>query len=277
MSVEVLDWGSRHREGLDRALGAPDELCSQARPFFGPPVDGPWWRFTLVAEMGDDPVGAAVAFVSHWHPHRLWVSVEVAAERRRQEVGTALLEAVRERCRADGRPLRGKVFADTPAAAFAARHGFKVIQRSRTFRLHEPASLASVDLTIEAPAAPTAIAAAFRDFYVSSHDWDPPGPITLDDISKVHLTDATLAIVVRGPSGEPLAAGCLFDEDGVLSFSGGPTDPTEPRAAAACAALLDAVPRPVLVEADDSVPAMLAALTARTATVTDEVHLVAEA
>jgi hypothetical protein len=91
------------------------------------------------------------------------------------------------------------------------------------------------------------------------------------------MADATLAVIVRAPTGEPLAVGCLFDEDGELSFSGGPTDPAEPRGEAACAALLDAVPRPLFVEADDSVPAMLAALTARRATVIDEVHLVAEA
>lgn len=49
------------------------------------------------------------------------------------------------------------------------------------------------------------------------------------------------------------------------------------RAGVAAAALVEAVPRPVLVEADDSVPAMLAALATREATVVEEVHVVAEA
>jgi hypothetical protein len=47
--------------------------------------------------------------------------------------------------------------------------------------------------------------------------------------------------------------------------------------AGVAAAPVDAVPRPVLVEADDSVPAMLAALATREATVVEEVHVVAEA
>ncbi|MCA1846699.1 MAG: GNAT family N-acetyltransferase [Actinobacteria bacterium] len=144
------------------------------------------------------PVGGVVAFVPRWHAQRVWVSVEVAAGHRRQGIGTALLEAVRERCRSDGRPLRGKVFAGSAAAAFATAQGFKLIQRSRIFRLDKG-------------------------------DVDGPGHLVID------------------------------------------------RPAAPAAALVDAVPRPVLVEADDSAPTMLAALAAREATVIEEVHLVAEA
>ena len=258
-------------------LGGPDQLCAQARRVFGPPVDGSEWRFTIVAEREGEPVGAAVAFSPRWHGLRVWVSVEVAANHRRCGIGTTLLEAVRERCRADGRPLRGKVFAESPASRFAARQGFKVLQRSRTFRVETAPVPASNDFVVEEALEPALAAAAFRDFYLSSHDWDPPGPMTVADITQTHIAEATGTIVIRSAGGEPLAVGCLFDEDGDVLLSGGPPEPTDPQAGAAVAALLDSSPRPLLVEADDSVPALLAALAARQATVIDEVHIVAEA
>lgn len=275
--MRVVDWQPRHREGLDQVLGPPDDLCAQARPFFGPSVDGPEWRFTIVAENDGEPVGAAVAFSPRWHRLRVWVSVEVAANHRRQGIGTALLDAVRERCWADGRPLRAKVFAESPASRFAASQGFTVIQRSRTFRVETAPVPASNDFVVEETPAATIGAAAFRDFYLSSHDWDAPGPMTVADITRTHLAEATRTILVRSTAGESLAVGCLFDEDGDVVLSGGPTDPTDPRAEAAVATLLDSSPRPLLVEADDAVPALLATLTSRQATVVDEVHIVAEA
>jgi GNAT superfamily N-acetyltransferase len=275
--VEIVEWAFRHRDALERVLGPPDDLCRQARPVVGPAASGPRWRFTLVAEIDGEPVGSAVAFAPRWHAQRVWASVEVAAAHRRRGIGTALLEAVRERCRSDGRPLRGKVFAGSPAAAFAAAHDFKLIQRSRIFRLDQADGAAGGRFVVEMPASPSAAAAAFRDFYISSHDWDPPGEMSVGDINETHIAEAVDLIVVRSATGEPLAAGCLYDEHGELYLSGGPTDPGDPRAGQAAAALLDAVPRPVLVEADDSAPAMLAALSARKATVIEEIHLVAEA
>jgi GNAT superfamily N-acetyltransferase len=275
--VRVVEWQPRHRANLDQALGPPDVLCAQSRPALGPPTAGPLWRFTFVAECDGEPVGAAVAFAPRWHSQRLWASVQVAPTHRRRGIGTALLQAVREHTRPDGRPLRAKVFAASPASHFAAARGFTVIQSSRTFRLEARRSPSHRDLIVEAPAPPSIAAAAFRDFYLSSHNWDPPGPMTAEDIAETHIADAAFTIVVRTPAGEMLAAGCLYDDDQGLVLSGGPTVPNDPRAGAATAALLDAVPKPVLVEADDSVPALLAALADQGATVVDEVHVVAEA
>jgi GNAT superfamily N-acetyltransferase len=274
--MRLVEWQPRHRGNLDRALGVPDQLCAQARPVFGRSVGGSEWRFTMVAESDGEVVGAAVAFSPRWHAFRVWVSVEVAASHRRLGIGKALLEAVRERCRADGRPLRGKVFAGSPASGFAASQGFSVIQRSRTFRVETGPVATTEDLVVEGGAAPALAAAAFRDFYLSSHDWDPPGPMTEADISRTHLAEATGTILVRSPAGESLAVGFLFDQDGAVVLSGGPTKPTDPRAEIAVASLLDCIPKPLLVEADDSVAALLAALTARQATVIDEIHIVAE-
>ena len=275
--LRVVGWEPTHQGVLDQALGPPDDLCGQARPFFGPPVAGPHWRLTVVAELDGAPVGVAVLFESHWHPQRLWVSAEVAETHRRHGIGTTLLASLRERCRTDGRPLRAKVFSPSAGAAFAAAQGFQRIQRSRTFRLEGrdlPAPLDS-DLKVEMPASVNDAAEAFRQFYVTTHDWDPPGPITVDDILASHINEATVTMVVRDAAGEPLAAGCLYNEAGEVLLSGGPTNPAHPSAEAAAAALLHAAPRPLLIEVDDSVPALLAALHRHQPVVVDEVHLVA--
>ena len=161
---------------------------------------------------------------------------------------------------------------------FAAAHGFTVLQRSRTFRLEGGTQPGHDDFIVETKPDPASVAAAFRDFYVSSHGWDPAGPMTVEDITGTHIAEASAAILVRSPAGEALAAGCLYDEgDDAPTLSGGPTDPSDPRSQAAVTALLDGAPKPVLVEVDDSVPALLAALALRDATCVEEVHIVAEA
>ena len=132
------------------------------------------------------------------------------------------------------------------------------------------------DTRVDMPAPPRWAAGAFREFYLSSHGWDPPGLISIDDILTTHVNEAATTIVVRSPAGEPLAVGCLYEDDGELTLSGGPTDPTDPRADSAIATLLDAAPRPLLVEVDDSVPAQRHAVDHRRAVLVDEVHIVAE-
>lgn len=275
--MRVVEWRSAHQFGLERVLGLPDALCATARSLFGPPVDGPQWRFTLVAERAGAPIGVVVVWASRWHPQRLWISVEVAAAYRRKGIGTALVEAARARCCSDGRPLRAKVLARSAAAAFASAQGFKLIQCSRTFRLEAAPCNASGDHLVDMPAPPRSAAGAFREFYLSSHGWDPPGLISIDDILTTHVNEAATTIVVCSPVGEPLAVGCLYEDDGELTLSGGPTDPTDPRADSAIATLLDAAPRPLLVEVDDSVPALRRAVDHRRAVLVDEVHIVAEA
>jgi hypothetical protein len=190
-------------------------------------------------------------------------------------VATALLEALRD-SRPDSRPLRAKVFRDSPGAWFAAAQGFSRIQRSRTFLVEKDGAPSPGGLVVDRTAPPAEVAAAFRDFYVSTHSWDPPGPLTTEDFAQAHLAESVQTMVVRGPGGEAVAVGCLYEEDEGLTLSGGPTDPDHPLAGAAAGMLLDAVARPFLVEADDSVPALLAALSDHEATLVDEVHLVAD-
>ena len=107
---------------------------------------------------------------------------------------------------------------------------------------------------------------------------------TIADIRSSHVDEAVATVLVLGPGGLPLAAGCLFDENGALLLSGGPTVPGDEQAPEATAALLDAALAhaarescsDVLVEADDSPPEVVAELERRGAVVADEVHVVAE-
>jgi hypothetical protein len=199
-------------------------------------------------------------------------------------VGTVLLRAARELSIRDGRPLRGKVFGGSIGARFADAHGFRVLQRSRTFRLSGPAPGATAaDLMIDAAPTSDRLAAAFRDFYVRSHEWDPPGDMSAADIRRTHVDEATAAMLVLNREGTVLAVGCIYNEDGDLLLSGGPTAPDHDQARSATGALIDAArayasaqSRPLLIEADDSPPQVVEELQLRGAAVLDEVHIVAE-
>jgi hypothetical protein len=103
------------------------------------------------------------------------------------------------------------------------------------------------------------------------------------DIRRTHVDEATAAMLVLNREGTVLAAGCIYNEDGDLLLSGGPTAADHDQARSATGALIDAARayasrqgRPLLVEADDSPPQVVAELQLRGAGVLDEVHIVAE-
>jgi GNAT superfamily N-acetyltransferase len=282
--LQITPWRSEHAPVLEAVLGPSDELARQMREVHGPDAVGARWRRTLVAELDGEPIGVVTVFSPRWHAERLWGGVEVGPAHRRCGVGTVLLRAARELSIRDGRPLRGKVFAGSIGARFADAHGFRVLQRSRTFRLSGPAPRATAaDLRIDAAPTSDRLAAAFRDFYVRSHEWDPAGDMSAADIRRTHVDEATAAMLVLNREGTVLAAGCIYNEDGDLLLSGGPTAADHDQARSATGALIDAARayasgqgRPLLVEADDSPPQVVAELQLRGAGVLDEVHIVAE-
>jgi GNAT superfamily N-acetyltransferase len=282
--LQLTPWRPEHAPVLEEVLGPSDELARQMRELHGPDADGARWRRTVVAEHGAVPIGVVTVLAPRWHAERLWVGVEVGPGHRRCGVGTTLLRAARELSRQDGRPLRGKVFEGSIGARFAEAHGFRVVQRSRTFRLSRPApGVTAADLIIDAAPTPDRSAAAFRDFYVHSHDWDPPGDMSPADVRRTHVDDATAALLVLNREGTVLAVGCIYKEGGDLLLSGGPTAPDHDGAPAATGALLDAALAysggqglPLLVEADDSPPQVVEELQLRGAAVLDVVHIVAE-
>jgi GNAT superfamily N-acetyltransferase len=280
--VRIVPWQADHEPTLDAVLEAPDELTSQARHRRGAEIVGPNWARTLVAEDEGDPVGAVTVFLSRWHPARLWVNVEVAPLHRRRGIGTALLDAAMALSHEDGRPLRGKVFAGSPAARFAEAHGFRMLHRSRTFRLEASLPVTSpAAFPVDNAAKPDEVAAAFLDWYLRTHTWDPPGELSPADMRASHTDEATESLLVRGDDSSVLAVGCLYDEpDGLLLSGGSIADGAAARAATAVllhAALRSsaALGRYLLIEADDAASELVAELLARNAAVLDEVHILA--
>jgi GNAT superfamily N-acetyltransferase len=284
--LRIVPWQPNHRARLDKTLETPDELTGQFRDLHGPDGDDPYWRRTFVAETGGPPVGVATVFASRWHPTRLWLAVEVAPAHRRCGIGNGLLEAARAAARhaADRRPLRAKVFADSPGARFAEANGFHVLQRSRTFRVHrEQAAPAAAGFRVDTAAPSDAVAEAFLQFYVRFHSWDPPGDIGAAEVRRSHVDPAATTLLVRDAAGSVAAVGCLYDEPDGLLLSGGATS-DNPQARLATRVLLEGsgaqaeiLGRDLLVEADDAAAELVAELHARGASVADEVHVVAEA
>ena len=283
--VRIVSWRPDHRATLDEILEAEDELSRQVRARHGADADGPHWSRTVVAETDDGPVGVATVFATRWHPERLWVGIEVAPARRCSGVGAALVLAAKETARSAGRPLRAKVLAGSPGAHFAEAHGFRVLQRSRTFRLRPPPAVVGEDpeFVVDTDAAPDAVASAFLQFYVRTHAWDPPGKIGAADVRRSHVDDAVARLLVRDTDDSVLAVGCLYDETDGLLLSGGATR-DDPRAGPATRALLEAsaalarnLGQDLLVEADDAASEVVDELGARGGIVVGEVHIVSEA
>lgn len=79
----------------------------------------------FVGRVGGTPVAVGEYAVSEYdNRHVAWLEVYVAPEHRRRGLGSAVLAALRDRARAEGRTSLGLGGWDSPAAvAFASRHG----------------------------------------------------------------------------------------------------------------------------------------------------------
>ena len=148
---EIRPW----QEGDDLALleiwnSARNEVEERQRGLFGPDTDAPFSR-TLVVTASGVPVAAGTVVASLLHPTRLWSYVEVAADHRRQGIGTALLDALREIAAAHGQTtaLRVKLSPFSDGEEFAQAAGMKLIQRSRMVRV-EPGAIPPVSLRQDA-------------------------------------------------------------------------------------------------------------------------------
>ena len=90
-----------------------------------PTRTGPFSR-TLVVTASGVPIAAGSVVASTLHPTRLWSYIEVAADHRRQGIGTALMDALREVAAANGQTtaLRVKLapFSDGEGVRAGDRH-----------------------------------------------------------------------------------------------------------------------------------------------------------
>lgn len=220
--LEIRPW----QEGDDLALleiwQAPrNEYEEQQRALFGPDTDGPFSR-TLVVTASGVPIAAGSVVASTLHPTRLWSYIEVAADHRRQGIGTALMDALREVAAANGQTtaLRVKLAPFSDGEEFAQATGMKLIQRSRMVRV-EPGAIPPVSLREDADGNETQaiedlatgsveLTVALWEFYRRSHQWDVPAEVGLGTVNRYFLSDevrAFGAVVLRDHIREAAAEG----------------------------------------------------------------------
>ncbi|MBM7051347.1 GNAT family N-acetyltransferase [Rothia sp. ZJ1223] len=172
----------------------------------------PWSR-TLVVEHLGIPVAAGTIYETSLHHRHLWSYLEVAAEHRRQGVGTLLLNKLRELAKSSPsgvHTLRTKVEPGSAGEAFAQVHGLENLQRSRLVRieagaiplvpLHEDEDGRAHQAIEDLATGSIELTQKLWDFYVRSHAWDPPAETPLPRVNRLFLSDeaeAFGAIVLR--------------------------------------------------------------------------------
>ncbi len=221
---EIRPW----QEGDDLALleiwnSARNEVEERQRTF-RPDTDAPFSR-TLVVTVSGVPVAAGTVVASLLHPTRLWSYVEVAADHRRQGIGTALLNALREIAAAHGQTtaLRVKLAPFSDGEEFAQAAGMKLIQRSRMVRVEPgaiPRCLCARTPTATKPSiedlatGSVELTAALWEFYRRAHEWDVPAEVGLGTVNRYFLSDevrAFGAVVLRDHIREAAAEGKKSD------------------------------------------------------------------
>ncbi|MDO4920033.1 GNAT family N-acetyltransferase [Kocuria sp.] len=198
------------------------------------------WSTTLVATDDGVPVAAGVCYASAWHPQRLWLSVEVAPDHRREGIGRELVDRLREAAREDGAPvqaLRTRVAPESTGEGFARSLGFRDAMRSRVVRVDAGALPAptlgknpdgsDAESVADLATGSVELTRAVEAFYRAVHEWDPVGDVSIGAFNKQFLSDtagAYGAVVLRraedGTEGKgPIAA---------FAVSYRPFDPANP-------------------------------------------------
>lgn len=205
------------------ALLDPDAGEIWERQFF--PLHGATGTQTLVAQQAGKVVGAVSVGQNPLHPTGIACAVDVHPAYRRQGIGTALLQAMRQ-ASGDSRPFRTKV--QTPAAEqFVLAQGGRVYQVSPG-HVMSPVDEANqtwaravplpdgVTLVSAAEVDPSAILAAFVDLYVWQHAaWNPVGSrevLTAALAEELAAIDRSLTLVARR-EGRIVALALAFPAD----------------------------------------------------------------
>jgi hypothetical protein len=254
MTIRVVPWDEQCGSAVEAAFGAAEHwTMMQGRQSWRVPTDGQTWSRCLVVLDDDaEPVAVVSAFRPRLHSGRAWAYLEVSPRRRRAGWGMYALDALHAALPAEAGPLRAKVAGGSPAAGIAHRLGMTPIQRTQEIRVHVPTDLSGAptqELSVDDPAA----VAAWRDWYIGGHDWDPPAPQP-DQFWADMVSDADHVLGV--PGDERLAGIALvYTEDGRPCFVGGAlhrdTDPTGRIAAGLLCSARQVTGDPVHVELDD--------------------------
>jgi GNAT superfamily N-acetyltransferase len=255
--------------------------------------DGGTWRRCVVAVDEGIPVAAGVVYASALHPRRLWAYVEVARDHRHQGVGTELLRRLREAAlTAPGgaRALRTKAVAGSSGEGFARASGFGLLQRSRHLVFGDGSEQQSSQLVQDLATGSVELSDAVGRYYTSVHAWDPPESLSVGKAQQLFLSDASGAhgaVVLRAPAASAFGSGVATAKKGRLrafavsyaspaagaAAADGDGEPTEvllghdpdldgddARDAVRGLLALIAYQHPVVLEVDDSMEALRAAV-----------------
>lgn len=139
----VLEASQRVEYGAEHTVPSPDEIRASFR-------DQRYQRRLAWAAVRDGTVAGHldVALPLTDNTHRVDFTVAVHPDRRRQGIGSALLDHVERMACAEHRTVLGAESDvasghDNPAAGFAARHGFTIAQRELRSRLELPVDVAA--------------------------------------------------------------------------------------------------------------------------------------
>ncbi len=136
--MEIVEFGADDREAVRRYVAVTNAVRAVDSPFEHPMTEreaegifrygwdcDPAVPYLLLA--AGEPVAVGAYDVSRWDNfHLAWLNVEVHPEHRRRGHGTALLEALMARARAEGRKTVGiDGWESAASSGFAARHGLE--------------------------------------------------------------------------------------------------------------------------------------------------------
>lgn len=142
---------------------------------FGPDVDAPRRRRTLVAVDGGIVLGAASALWSSRHPDVVHGELMVVESRRRNGIGTQLLRELQDLA---GEGLEFALSVGSPEEGFLRQQGFTPVVDSRVVRLQAGAATLAAcdadppsDVTVEPTELNGEVEAAFEQMYARAHTW----------------------------------------------------------------------------------------------------------
>jgi GNAT superfamily N-acetyltransferase len=166
---------------------------------FGPdsPPDSPRFFRTLVAEEDGATIGFGSAWINGFHPHALYVSVNMHPAWRGRGAGTRLLEAL-DALNSTRLPLQACTWATSAAGVrFLERHGFQLVRRTYEPVLHiadvdrdafrsfgdrcadHGYTLASLADLMQEPHHQEKLALLLCEVFTATHGINPPRPMDL--------------------------------------------------------------------------------------------------
>lgn len=224
MTYAYRSWSEGDDLRLLEVLPAPEsDPVVALRALMGPDTQDPAWSRTLVAvdtpgapdvaETDDHDgvvVGAGAVQLNPLHPTRLWCFAETGKSNRGEGVARELVARLRASAAEahPGLPLRTKVGPGSTGERFAEAQGMIPVMTHRHVVVAPgaipPQPIGEGDSATEAiedlATGSVELTRAVAEFYRAANAWDPPAELTLGQVNKQFLSDASQAygaIVLR--------------------------------------------------------------------------------